>query len=54
MEEGDLKQHLEFMQLKLYSLVDEIGSLVDPQVVELSQKIDGVIVTLQRLRLKEK
>ncbi|AEI41641.1 Spo0E family sporulation regulatory protein-aspartic acid phosphatase [Paenibacillus mucilaginosus] len=54
MEEQELKRHLEQMQHQLYRLVEQIGSFVDPQVVELSQEIDDVVLGIQRLRMKEK
>nr|WP_239635389.1 aspartyl-phosphate phosphatase Spo0E family protein [Paenibacillus sp. H1-7] len=35
-------------------LFEETGSLVDPQVVELSQQIDHLVVKLQRRRMKHR
>ncbi|MFN0224015.1 Spo0E family sporulation regulatory protein-aspartic acid phosphatase [Paenibacillus sp. KR2-11] len=54
MEEQELKRHLEQMQHQLYRLVEKTGSFVDPQVVELSQEIDDVVLGIQRLRMKER
>ena len=54
MEEVDLKHNLEALQHKLYLLVEETGSLVDPRVVELSQKIDRLILAMQKLRVYHK
>ncbi|MCZ8515963.1 aspartyl-phosphate phosphatase Spo0E family protein [Paenibacillus filicis] len=54
MEEVDWKQNLELMQHKLYLLVEETGSFIDPKVVELSQRIDRLIVTIQKKRLEDK
>ncbi|CAG7620974.1 hypothetical protein PAESOLCIP111_02310 [Paenibacillus solanacearum] len=53
MKEVELQQNLERMQHQLYLLVEETGSFVDPKVVELSQQIDRLIVTLQRIRMKD-
>ncbi|GLI05629.1 hypothetical protein YDYSG_16590 [Paenibacillus tyrfis] len=54
MEEAEMTRHLERMQMQLYSLVEEKGSFVDPRVVELSQKIDRLILSIQRLRMQER
>ncbi len=42
------------MQFQLYHLVEQKGSFVDPKVVELSQKIDRLVLTMQQLRMKNK
>ncbi|MCS7464671.1 aspartyl-phosphate phosphatase Spo0E family protein [Paenibacillus doosanensis] len=54
MDESQLKQHMEQLQKRLYRLVEQTGSLVDPQVVELSQQLDHLVVTLQRRRMSRK
>lgn len=54
MDEMELKQDLERMQFQLYRLVEQKGSFVDPKVVELSQKIDQLVLTMQQLRMKNK
>ncbi|MFE5317483.1 Spo0E family sporulation regulatory protein-aspartic acid phosphatase [Paenibacillus sp. NPDC056579] len=54
MDESNLSQHMEEMQKRLYMLFEETGSLVDPQVVELSQQIDHLVVKLQRRRMKHR
>ncbi|GAA4878109.1 hypothetical protein GCM10023310_67700 [Paenibacillus vulneris] len=52
MDDVLLKSNMEKMQNRLYQLVEKSGSLVDPRVVELSQQIDHLVVTLQQRRLK--
>ncbi|MFH5184483.1 Spo0E family sporulation regulatory protein-aspartic acid phosphatase [Paenibacillus sp. TAB 01] len=47
----ELEQSMGLMQERLYALVEQTGSLVDPRVVKLSQEIDDVVVTMQRLRM---
>lgn len=51
MEELTLKKDLEQMQTELADLVEKTGSFVDPKVVELSQKIDLLVLTMQRNRM---
>ncbi|OXM87793.1 hypothetical protein CF651_01365 [Paenibacillus rigui] len=51
MKHVELKQCMELMQERLYELVEQTGSLVDPRVVKLSQEIDDLVVTMQRLRM---
>ncbi|SDC52888.1 Spo0E like sporulation regulatory protein [Paenibacillus sp. UNCCL117] len=53
MEEVELKRRLESMQHQLYMLVEQRGSFVDPQVVELSQQIDRLVLTIQRNKMKQ-
>jgi len=48
---SQMSQHMEQMQKRLYLLVEETGSLVHPQVVELSQQLDHLVVKLQRRRM---
>ncbi|TDF99697.1 aspartyl-phosphate phosphatase Spo0E family protein [Paenibacillus piri] len=52
-EEAALKLHLEQMQRKLYKLVEQKGTFLAPEVIELSQEIDSLIVTLQRNMRKQ-
>ncbi|WP_036745587.1 aspartyl-phosphate phosphatase Spo0E family protein [Paenibacillus sp. UNC451MF] len=52
MDDVLLKRNMEQMQSRLYQLVEKTGSLVDPRVVELSQQIDYLVVTLQQRRMK--
>lgn len=54
MDETELKQNLERMQFQLYRLVEQKGSFIDPKVVELSQEIDQLVLTMQQLRMKNK
>ncbi|MBP1155634.1 MULTISPECIES: aspartyl-phosphate phosphatase Spo0E family protein [unclassified Paenibacillus] len=54
MKEAELKRRLERMQHQLYQLVEKTGSFVDPKVVELSQQIDSLVLSIQRLRMKDK
>lgn len=54
MEESELRQHLEQMQFQLYRLVEQKGSFVHPKVVELSQQIDRLVLTMQQMRMKSK
>ncbi|MEK8128450.1 Spo0E family sporulation regulatory protein-aspartic acid phosphatase [Paenibacillus filicis] len=53
MEEVELKRRLERMQIQLYLLVEQRGSFVDPQVVELSQQIDRLVLTIQRIKMNQ-
>ncbi|WP_248925735.1 aspartyl-phosphate phosphatase Spo0E family protein [Paenibacillus hamazuiensis] len=50
MEEDELTIQIELLKNKLYSLVERTGSFVAPEVVELSQIIDRLIIEIQRLR----
>ncbi|ALS22340.1 MULTISPECIES: aspartyl-phosphate phosphatase Spo0E family protein [Paenibacillus] len=54
MEEAELKRRMERMQRQLYVLVEKTGSFVDPKVVELSQQIDCLVLSIQLLRMKDK
>ncbi|WP_281887402.1 Spo0E family sporulation regulatory protein-aspartic acid phosphatase [Paenibacillus sp. YYML68] len=54
MKELELKRRLERMQIQLYLLVEQRGSFVDPQVVELSQQIDSLVLTIQKIKMKER
>lgn len=54
MDEAELNTHLEQMQNQLYQLVEQKGNFIDPKVVELSQQIDLLVLTIQRLWLKNK
>ncbi|TBL80345.1 aspartyl-phosphate phosphatase Spo0E family protein [Paenibacillus thalictri] len=50
MDEDELTKQIEQMKSKLYKLVESEGSFVAPEVVELSQMIDRLIIQIQRLR----
>lgn len=54
MEEAEMKQRLESMQRELVVLVEQTGSFVDPKVVKLSQKIDRIVLAMQRKRMQRK
>ncbi|MDF2963601.1 MAG: hypothetical protein K0S39_5336 [Paenibacillus sp.] len=49
----ELKLHMEQMQNKLYKLVEQKGSFLAPEVIELSQEIDNLVVAIQRLLIKD-
>jgi hypothetical protein len=49
----DLKLHMEQMQNRLYRLVEQTGSFINPEVIELSQQIDDVIITIQKKMMKQ-
>lgn len=53
MDETELKRRMERKQHQLYVLVEKTGSFVDPKVVELSQQIDCLVLSIQRLRMKD-
>ncbi|PZE21765.1 aspartyl-phosphate phosphatase Spo0E family protein [Paenibacillus xerothermodurans] len=53
MKDTELKLHMERMQDRLYRLVEQTGSFVNPQVIQLSQEIDDVIIAMQRLMMKQ-
>ncbi len=54
MEEVEMKQRLESMRRELVVLVEQTGSFVDPKVVKLSQKIDRIVLAMQRKRMQRK
>jgi hypothetical protein len=49
----DLKLHMEQMQNRLYRLVEQTGSFINPEVIELSQQIDDVIIAIQKKMMKQ-
>jgi hypothetical protein len=53
MNDNDLKIHMEQMQHRLYRLVEQTGSFVNPEVIELSQQIDDLIVAMQKMMMKQ-
>jgi uncharacterized protein YfkK (UPF0435 family) len=50
MKEEELAKQIEQLKTKLYNLVEKKGSFVAPEVVELSQSIDRLIIEVQRLK----
>ncbi|NOU94161.1 Spo0E family sporulation regulatory protein-aspartic acid phosphatase [Paenibacillus sp. LMG 31456] len=51
-ENIELQLHMERMQNQLYKLVEQKGSFLAPEVIELSQEIDSLVITMQRMLIK--
>ncbi|MCR8631757.1 MULTISPECIES: aspartyl-phosphate phosphatase Spo0E family protein [Paenibacillus] len=48
-ENIELRLDMERMQNQLYKLVEQKGSFLAPEVIELSQEIDNLVIAMQRM-----
>lgn len=46
-----MDKKIEILKGRLNKLIDEVGNLLDPEVIKLSQKLDKLIVVKQKEKL---